>query len=1094
MTTPDHYERVRRLFAAVCELEPPQRGRVLGVLCEDQPALRLEVERLLERDHDPESFLGRPALGPDFRLESDAERSLTERSLLGARIAGYEIQRLIGAGGMGAVYEAVQERPHRKVALKVLRRGLASGSALKRFEHEAQVLGRLHHPGIAQIFEAGTFRLEVDGSTSELPYFAMELIPDARPLTEYVRAKKPRTRERLELFARICDAVHHGHQKGVIHRDLKPANILIDASGQPKVIDFGVARATDRDVAITTIRTDVGQLIGTLQYMSPEQCAADPDDVDIRSDVYALGVVLYEVLCGRPPYAIAKLAVHEALRVIREETPTRPSTVVRALRGDVETITLKALEKERERRYPSAAELAQDLRRYLSDEPIAARPASATYRLTKFARRHRALVAGVAATFLALVGGIVATSIQTVKATKARHDAEMLALTEKELRATAELEKSRADLARTQAEEKEREARRQAAIAEDVNKFLNEDLLGAIDPEFARGREVTVREVVERAAERIEGRFEKEPLVEAGVHATLGRVFHKLGRYEEAETHVRRLVELTRAALGEDDPDTLDALDLLGSVLQSRSRYDEAERLLLDVLERRRRLLGAEDVATLYTVHHLANTYVAQGRFREAEELLTPLRERVVRDLGPDHELTISVQQSVASLLAEKNELEAAVDIKRQVLDALRRKHGPDDPRTFNAANNLGGTLAGLHEYEEAEAILRDLAPSMTRVLGADHEHTLNARNSHAWVLLESGRFAEALPHYERLVEQMHGLHGDDHDLTIVCRSNLGACYVGVGRFAEALAQLERALECSQRVLPGHWLEGGHRTRRGEALAGLGRHVEAEADLRAGRGIMEQQFGRSDQRWWRSTRTLVRFLVERGRFADAAAEYGALLEVQLETFSEDHWDPQQTMKDLAGVLRELDRLPEAEELVLRVLNRQRVVLGEDDPLTRRTMLDLAFQYVAQSRLDEAIALYRKLLAATAGVDGEDHEHTMVVRAHLGATLQLTGGNEEAVELLEVATSQWRKSLGAGPQLGIFLGQLGKALLELDLFEDAEAALLDAHEMLEAGRGARDRVTLEIVQALVTLYQRWERPDLEAEWKARLAPVERGGSA
>ena len=262
------------------------------------------------------------------------------------RIGPYRIKSVIAAGGMGTVYEATQEHPRRTVAVKVMNQGITSRTALRRFEYEAQLLARLRHQGIAQIYEAGTH----DDGHGGVPFFAMEYIPNAKPITKYANEKKLGTRERLRLLIQVCDAVHHGHQKGIIHRDLKPSNILVDSQGQVKVIDFGVARSTDSDLAVTTLQTDVGQLIGTLQYMSPEQCEADPHDIDTRSDVYALGVVCYELLCGRLPYDISRVAMHQATRVIREQQPTKLSTLKRTLRGDVETVALKALEKDRERR------------------------------------------------------------------------------------------------------------------------------------------------------------------------------------------------------------------------------------------------------------------------------------------------------------------------------------------------------------------------------------------------------------------------------------------------------------------------------------------------------------------------------------------------------------------------------------------------------------------------------------------------------------------------------------------------------------------------------------------------------------------------
>ncbi|MFG0275763.1 MAG: serine/threonine protein kinase, partial [Phycisphaerales bacterium] len=345
------------------------------------------------------------------------------------RIDRYEILSVIGEGGMGVVYRARQEKPAREVALKVIRAGVPTSEQLRRFELEADVLGRLKHPGIAQVYDAGT----LDEGAGAQPYFAMELV-DGQPLTKHAAARGLSVRDRLALFAKVCDAVQHAHGKGVIHRDLKPGNILVTPDGEPKVLDFGVARLTDADVQSVTMQTDIGQLIGTVPYMSPEQVAGDPGDLDTRSDVYALGVVLYELLTDRLPYDLRQKMIAEAARIIQEEEPTSLSSVSRALRGDIETIVGTALAKEKDRRYASASAFAADLRRFLQDEPIAARPPSASYQLQKFARRNKALVGGVVATFIALAGGLVGTTTfalgeaqQRQAADQARAEAERIA-------------------------------------------------------------------------------------------------------------------------------------------------------------------------------------------------------------------------------------------------------------------------------------------------------------------------------------------------------------------------------------------------------------------------------------------------------------------------------------------------------------------------------------------------------------------------------------------------------------------------------------------------------------------------------------------
>jgi serine/threonine protein kinase len=405
--------------------------------------------------------------------DQPAKASQTEAATarpIPAAIGRYRIIRVLGEGGMGAVYEAEQEQPRRVVALKVIRPGYTTAETLRRFQHESQALGRLQHPGIAQIYEAST----ADTGAGPQPYFAMELIR-GRPLQEYAEAHKLNTRERLALMAKVCDAVDHAHQRSVIHRDLKPGNILVDETGQPKILDFGVARVTGSD-AQPTRQTGLGQLIGTLAYMSPEQVSGDPLALDSRSDVYALGVILYELLAGKLPYNFHGKPLHEGVALIRNEEPAPLGSIDRSYRGDIDTIVAKALEKDKTRRYVSAADLAGDIRRYLADQPIAARPPSASYQLQKFARRHKALVMGTAAVFLVLTAGVVASTWEAVRARTA-----------------------------------ERAAKAQEESAQAVNDFLRNDLLAQASAATQAGAntkpdpDLKVRTALDRAAARITG-------------------------------------------------------------------------------------------------------------------------------------------------------------------------------------------------------------------------------------------------------------------------------------------------------------------------------------------------------------------------------------------------------------------------------------------------------------------------------------------------------------------------------------------------------------------------------------------------------------
>jgi WD40 repeat protein/predicted Ser/Thr protein kinase len=438
--TEDRRARLWALFDQAADLPPQEQCALLDAACRDDAPLRAEVERLLTDDARLRADGGASAFldSPLSRLATLAIRAprAAVTAALPLRIGRYRILRLLGEGGMGVVYEAEQDNPRRPVALKVIRPGLLAPTLLKRFAQEAQILGRLHHPGIAQIYEAGVAE---DGQ----PFFALEFI-HGLPLDEYARRHSLDPAARLDLLARVCDAVQHAHEQGVIHRDLKPANILVDESGQPKVLDFGVARASAADVLSSTEQTRTGQLLGTLSYMSPEQVAADPATLDARSDVYTLGVMLYELLAGRLPYPVEHLPLPEAARVIREQEPARLGVLEPQLRGDVETIVAKALEKEPGRRYASAAELAADLRRHLRNEPIQARPASALYQLGKFARRNKTLVGGVAAVMLALIAGLIGTTLFAMREARQRDQAEHNATVANEQKARADEEKKAA--------------------------------------------------------------------------------------------------------------------------------------------------------------------------------------------------------------------------------------------------------------------------------------------------------------------------------------------------------------------------------------------------------------------------------------------------------------------------------------------------------------------------------------------------------------------------------------------------------------------------------------------------------------------------
>ncbi len=573
-----------------------------------------------------ENSPGREEAGPPRRglLRGFVRDALVQP---GDEIGPYKLLRILGEGGCGIVYLAEQSQPiRRQVALKVIKPGMDSRQVLARFEAEQQALARMEHPHVARVHDAGL-------TPGGRPYFVMEYV-QGLPLTDYCDEHKLTVDERLRLFLHVCAAVQHAHQKGIIHRDLKPSNLLVgheDPEGVAKVIDFGVARAISQPLTEHTLYTEQGQLVGTPEYMSPEQADVGNQDIDTRTDVYSLGVVLYELLTGVLPFdhqAFREGGLEQMRRAIREEEPTTPSTrlsrtsledsaplaerrgtdartLCRRLHGDLDWITLKAMAKDRTRRYESVGELAADLRRHLSHEPVTAMRPSTTYRLRKFVRRNRALVTGLAAVLLTLVAGSTGMML--------------LAL----------------------------EAGQQARAAQAAASFLSDDLLGAVAPEQTKSPALTVHSLLDVATDRLQGKFAEQPLVEAAIRQSLGETYAKLGDYGAAEPHLQRAYHLRREHLGVRAPLTLASMGQLGRLHFFQARYQEAEPLLQESWRRKTAQLGREDAQTLEAAVWLGLLYLYQsapGHTDRAEELLAEAFGTAERVLGPEHPVTLEAR------------------------------------------------------------------------------------------------------------------------------------------------------------------------------------------------------------------------------------------------------------------------------------------------------------------------------------------------------------------------------------------------------------------------------------------------------------------
>ncbi len=638
---------------------------------------------------------------PDVDDVTQAQPSTTRAVEM---IGPYRLLQRVGEGGMGEVWLAEQTHPvRRRVALKIIKAGMDTTQVVARFEAERQALAVMDHPAIARVFDAGA-------TPEGRPYFVMEYVR-GEGIASYCNKHKLSIPSRIDLFLQVCDGVQHAHQKGIIHRDLKPSNILVtvqDDRPVPKIIDFGVAKAITQHLTDRTLYTEQGVLIGTPEYMSPEQAEMTELDIDTRTDVYALGVVFYELVTGALPFdgkALREKGVEEIRRTIREVDPPRPSTRVttlaassetnerttrelaRDLRGDLDWITMCALEKDRTRRYGSVSDLAADLRRHVEHLPVLASPPSTVYRVRKFARRHRAGVL-VAATLASLLVAFAVT--MTVQAR----------------RITREWER----------------ANREAQAAKEITEFLV-GLFSVSDPSQAKGNTVTAREILDQGAQRI-GALSSQPPLQARLQRTLGGVYTSLGLYALADPLLERALETERRVLGLDSRETMDTLFAVGELRYYEQRFREAEAAYREAAQRRRAVLGADARDTLEADMAVASACMQQNRFDEAERLFRPALERQQRVLGDDDSLTLNTLNEMSVLYFRQGRYAEGMPFVERAWRLHLKLFGENAPRTLISQGNLADTLGKLKRYDEAEQLFRTAITGQERVLGRQHPTT----------------------------------------------------------------------------------------------------------------------------------------------------------------------------------------------------------------------------------------------------------------------------------------------------------------------------------------------------------------------------------
>ena len=703
--------------------------------------------------------------------DSEVTQASASPAGTGEFMGAYRLLQQVGEGGMGEVWLAEQTRPvRRQVALKIVKAGMDSKQVIARFEAERQALALMDHPNIARVFDAGA-------TPQGRPYFAMEYVR-GEPITTYCDRNRLGTVARLELFIRVCEGVQHAHQKGLIHRDLKPSNVLVTLHNEqpaPKIIDFGVAKATTQHLTERTLFTEVGALIGTPEYMSPEQADLTGLDIDTRTDVYALGVLLYELLTGTMPFASQDLrakGLDEIRRIIREVEPPRPSTrlsqvaaasaevaahrligparLAKQLRGDLDWITMKALEKDRTRRYGSASDLASDVRRYLHHEPVLAGPPSVGYRTRKFVRRHR---------FGAVTAASVATLLVVFVVT--------LALQAKRI-----------------AQERDR-ASFEAATAKQVSDFLV-SLFTVSDPSESRGSTLTAREILEQGASRISKDLSGQPEVQARLMATIGNVYTNLGLYRPAEPLLRQALATNQRLLGADHPETMSSEHQLANLLWYQDNLKEAEPLYLDVVARRERVLGAVDPRTLRAKFDLGTLYWAQNRLDDAERTTRQTLDIQRQVLGESHTQTQDSMHSLSSIYYRQGRLPDAEALQVKVLELRRRVLGNDHPETLLDMYNLGTIHDRMERFESAERLYKSAVADMGRVLGKTHRWTCLAQQRLAALYARQKQYEESETYALAAYEGYDAAFGVSHDLTQGLVQQLSELYEAWGRPDEA--------------------------------------------------------------------------------------------------------------------------------------------------------------------------------------------------------------------------------------------------------------------------------------------------------------------
>ncbi|MHC4940729.1 MAG: tetratricopeptide repeat protein [Planctomycetota bacterium] len=1065
-----HESKIRQLFDLAMDKPADEREEFLLRMCGEGELLD-RVRELLRAHDDAGDFLRQPTAAP---APDPAHAETAEEP--GTVIGNYKLLQQIGEGGMGTVWMAEQFEPvRRKVALKIIKLGMDSKQVVVRFEAERQALALMDHPNIAKVLDGGM-------TGGGRPYFVMELVKGV-PITEFCDEAKFGIRQRLELFTNVCQAVQHAHQKGIIHRDIKPTNVLVtlhDGVPVAKVIDFGIAKATNQQLTQKTLFTEYQQILGTPEYMAPEQAAMSGLDVDTRADVYSLGALLYELLTGTKPFDLKTLLTRgyeELLRTIREDDPPKPSTrasateddtgrislarqlgegqLGRELRGDLDWIVVKAMEKDRTRRYETANGLAADIRRYLEDEPVGATPPSATYRVKKFVRRNRGPVIAAALVATALVLGVVGTAAGMVRSMREAERAERAE------RATA------------------RELDRANAVKEVITSMLT-----GITPEQAQGVDTTLlKRIVDDTAMRLQKREIADEVIAAELHMIVGHAYSAIGAYDLAEQHLPRAVELRERLFGAAHYDTLEARMQLALLRTNQGRSGEAVRIQEEVLPTLERLKGPEDKVTIGHKINLANSYWKMLELERAERLLTTTYATGRRALGEEDEYVLNAAGNLGLVYRSLGRPKDAEAQYLHVLELRRRTEGPEHPATISAMANLAAVKIDLREFAEAERLFVEARALQEKVLGREHPGTLTATINLASLYQVRGRTEEA----EALLDEVAAIAArtlsKEHPLRLESDLMRACVYALQGRRAETARLLIEGSAIARRVLGEESTRGSsYMERSADTLALIRRYPEAHRLYARLLEIRRKQFGADNEK---TLAIMVKYAGTSERVGERTESEVRIAEARrrlTEKFGEADPRTDAAARVAARIKGARGNWEEAESIYKEILGR--APPGEYE--TAELLKEMSDFYVSIGRLKEAEARRRQALAIIDKTFGADNVRALLTRREIADLQKGQGRFEEAQQEYRDVIDAMRVSLGpespliveAECQLGIAFGAQRK-------FRQAERVLLDAQKRAETLWGRGHVLTAQVYRCLGMVYMDWRRA-ADAERVLRIA--------